>query len=230
MKKALVIGHSGLYAEDFLQNELKERGYEINHILNAREEEVPSTIDGYDFLAILGAKESVYERHDYPFIEKEILLAKDALAKNIHSIGICFGAQVFTVAAGGESVECHKGHSFGYRNLTFVESDPVIGDELEGVKIFQFHKDTFRHPEIKSVAHGDRFQNQILRLSSHCYVTQFHFETTKHSIEERYNMFVSADYKGEPDFSLEEALQQADVYIPRTKKWLKAFLDRFLVE
>ena len=58
----------------------------------------PAAIDEYDLIVITGSKFGVYEDHDW--IPRTQQIVRDAVAKGIKLIGICFGHQLIAQAMG----------------------------------------------------------------------------------------------------------------------------------
>lgn len=71
----------------------------------------PENIENYDLLIITGSRHGVYEDHDWiPPLEA---LIREAYAKSVKMLGLCFGHQIMAQALGGEVVKSDKGFGVG---------------------------------------------------------------------------------------------------------------------
>lgn len=118
-----------------------------------------------------------------PFLPRERALVREALATGTPVLGICLGAQVLAVVAGGEvtarSGETERG-SCSVRLLAAAGDDPVFGplttyDEL---RFIQNHQDsiTALPPEAVHLATSDACRVQAFRVGAAAWGVQFHPE------------------------------------------------------
>ncbi len=142
---------------------------------------VPSSPDGAAGIAILGGPMGVYERDRYPFIERELTLARRAAEGGVPFLGICLGSQILAEAMGGR---VHPGPraELGWAPVTLTEvgkSDPVLGGEAERLDVFHWHGDTFDLPPgAVRLASSALYPNQAFRWGRLAYGLQFHLEFT----------------------------------------------------
>lgn len=62
---------------------------------------VPTTMDGFEGMVILGGPQNVTDIGQYPWMQQEAELIRVAHAGNVPVIGICLGAQLIAHALGG---------------------------------------------------------------------------------------------------------------------------------
>ena len=82
-----------------------ERGHHITSTKVYEKESLPETIDGIDFLIVMGGPQSPDEdRENFPYYDPKAELAfmKEAIAADIYIVGVCLGAQLLSVAYGAE--------------------------------------------------------------------------------------------------------------------------------
>ncbi|SIR09481.1 GMP synthase (glutamine-hydrolysing) [Haladaptatus litoreus] len=65
------------------------------------------SLSGVDGVIVAGSTAGVYERADYPWMDEEIQFVRELVAREIPTLGVCFGHQIVNHALGG-SVE-HRG-------------------------------------------------------------------------------------------------------------------------
>ena len=117
-------------------------------------------------VVILGGSMGVYEADEYPWIEEQAELVRDAVAADVPVLGICLGAQIIAHALGGH-VYLAERPEVGVIEATLTPAgirDP-LGEHLAGPYLV-FHQDTFRlPPEAELLAASDRFP-QVFRCGS----------------------------------------------------------------
>lgn len=101
MKNALVIQHVAFEGLGHIEPLLVQRGYRITTYHPPGDAVWTIDMAHVDLLVILGGPMSVNDRECLAFIDDEVRLVETALATHIPVLGICLGAQVITVAAGG---------------------------------------------------------------------------------------------------------------------------------
>ncbi|MBX2882833.1 MAG: type 1 glutamine amidotransferase [Granulosicoccus sp.] len=93
--------------------------------------ELPSSIDDADGWLITGSKFGVYE--DHPWIPPLEKFLRDAYAKKIPIVGICFGHQILAQALGGKVIKFPGGWSVGHVDYTLQDNTQV--------GVIAFHQD-----------------------------------------------------------------------------------------
>ena len=83
----------------------QERGHNVTSTKVYEEEKLPETVDGIDFLIVMGGPQSPDEnRQAFPYYDPkaEIKLIQKAIDADIYIVGVCLGAQLLSVAYGGK--------------------------------------------------------------------------------------------------------------------------------
>ncbi len=175
--RLLAIVHEADSGPALLADAARERGIEVVEVLASlgHPEHVPTTIAGFDLLLVLGASPSVNDRHISPWFERELVLIRDADAKSVPILGVCFGAQALALAMGG-SVALAAEPEIGW--LT-VETDNA--DVIEAGPWLSWHVDAITPPPDAVVLATTRTCVQAYLLGRHLAV-QFHPEVTDQQV------------------------------------------------
>jgi len=76
-------------------------------IFEAQDGKLPSTLDGYTGLIVMGGPMGVYEMEQYPQLRITSRLIREAINRNLKVLGICLGAQLIAHILGAR---VYKGH------------------------------------------------------------------------------------------------------------------------
>lgn len=180
--RALVIHHDHVSSAGHVGERLTERGYLLDEMLVVPPEryETPDVtvefppVGAHDLIVPLGAPWSVTRMNSW--ITAELALLRDAHARGVPVLGICFGGQALAAALGG-TVERAPRFELGWSTL---ESD---APELVGPgPWFQFHGDRWKLP------HGVRelARNEVASQAFSCgrsLGVQFHPELTPDTLQ-----------------------------------------------
>ena len=132
---------------------------------------IPTTAEGYDAVVILGSAESVTALGATPWFIHEQALLKDADARHIPILGVCFGAQSLAVALGGTVARASE-PEVGWKMIDSV--DPSVMAEGPW---FQWHEDAIEPPPGSTVLATSDVCVEAYRIGIHLGV-QFHPEVT----------------------------------------------------
>jgi GMP synthase-like glutamine amidotransferase len=92
---------------------------------------------------------SVNDTDRLPHLITEMKLIEAAMRRNLPVLGICLGAQLVAKTLGAD-VYPNKDKEIGWYDVCptdEAESDPLLAGFQRTEKIFQWHGDTFRHPQ-----------------------------------------------------------------------------------
>lgn len=151
---------------------------------------VPTSIEGYDALILMGGPMSVYDSH--PFLKEELRLIQDALKQNKPILGICLGSQLLAAALGAR-VYPGKQQEIGWKSVRlndFAASDPLWQGVPRSFMAFHWHGDIFDLPTgAVPLAESDLTPWQAFSYGKNAYGFLFHAEVTKESIQGMVNAF-----------------------------------------
>jgi GMP synthase-like glutamine amidotransferase len=141
-------------------------GFDVE-ICWAYQGEFPASLAGYDGIFLSGSPHGSYD--DVAFIHREHDLIRDAAARGIPMLGICFGSQILASAlCGRDQVFRRPDCEVGYKWLDVHPhgaDDPIVRTLLPRVYMFVWHNDEVRadHPDMDVLASSEACPNQIWR-------------------------------------------------------------------
>ncbi|HEY8624669.1 MAG TPA: gamma-glutamyl-gamma-aminobutyrate hydrolase family protein [Solirubrobacteraceae bacterium] len=129
----------------------------------------------------LGGRESATELDRYPFLVAEVALMKDALEHGVPVLGMCLGAQLLALAAGGRVSRIGTVYA-GWAELSMTSdgrADPVFGELSDRLRVLKWHEDEIELPRLATVL-GDTSSPGIalFRVGPAAWGSQMHLEVT----------------------------------------------------
>ncbi len=181
--QALVIEHDEFGPAEGVGQHLQYRGFglEAFRVLDDPQDPISykpfPNLGSFDLLVVTGAIWSLANTEPIAsWVHREVALIKEAHAQGTPVLGICFGAQVLSVALGGEvtkSPQPEIGWCKVASDVTEVESGPW----------FEWHYDQFSVPEGATELARNAVSPQMFRMGRSL-GTQFHPEVTPLLLEE----------------------------------------------
>ena len=196
----------------------QERGHNVTSTKVYEEEKLPETVDGIDFLIVMGGPQSPDEnRQAFPYYDPkaEIKLIQKAIDTDIYIVGVCLGAQLLSVAYGGK-YEHSPEREIGVFPINLTEAglaDDHIKDFGSTLDTGHWHGDM---PGLSDnavvMATSKGCPRQIVRFSPKHYAFQAHLEFDPEAID----LLIAADG--------EEHLRQQNQELPfvQTPEQLRA--------
>jgi GMP synthase-like glutamine amidotransferase len=180
MKPALIITHLRDRESGLVREELELAGYPIREV-NAFDGTPLPGIDRVGAIVSLGGKMSVTRVDQDPFLSSEVALFRAAVAKGVPTLGICLGAQLLAVAAGGE-VSTMPRVFVGWPELEMTAAageDPVFGELPPGTRALKWHEDRIEPPPGAAVLATTASPGAALfRVGAVAWGSQMHIEVT----------------------------------------------------
>jgi len=196
----------------------QERGHNVTLTKVYEEEKLPETVDGIDFLIVMGGPQSPDEnRQAFPYYDPkaEIALIQKAIDADIYIVGVCLGAQLLSVAYGGK-YEHSPEREIGVFPINLTEAglaDDHIKDFGSTLDTGHWHGDM---PGLSDnavvIATSKGCPRQIVRFSPKHYAFQAHLEFDPEAVD----LLIAADG--------EEHLRQQNQELPfvQTPEQLRA--------
>jgi GMP synthase (glutamine-hydrolysing) len=185
---AHVVQHIAFEHLGNLELVLSQNGYAISTFMAGVEELDPISKDDPDLLVVLGGPIGVYEADAYPYLETELQLIRDRIARNRPVLGICLGSQLIARALGA-NVYPGGTKEIGWAPLEIqgdVEGN-VLAPMQDAVKVLHWHGDTFDLPAgATRLASSAVYPNQAFSYRDNVLALQFHLEVEPEALESWY--------------------------------------------
>ena len=144
--------------------------------------DLPSNLDGYAGLIVLGGHMGDRDTAKYPWLQRLRELLHDARSRELPALGICLGAQLMASAFGGRVERGDLGFEAGVvmiRREEEAEFDPIFGRLPELMYSGAMHGDaiTTLPKDAVLLATGEQYPHQAFRVGS-CWGVQFHPEVS----------------------------------------------------
>ena len=173
----------------------QDRGHNITSTKVYEEEILPETVEGIDFLIVMGGPQSPdKDRQAFPYYdpEAEIAFMQKAIAADIYIVGVCLGAQLLSVAYGGE-YEHSPEREIGVFPVTLTEAG-LADEHIKGfgktLNTGHWHGDMPGLTDNAVVlAASQGCPRQIVRFSPKHYAFQAHLEFDPDAV----NLLIAAD-------------------------------------
>lgn len=172
---------------------------------------LPDWLDDLSALIALGGSMHVTQEKEYPFLEAEKRLMRRMLHQGAPVWGVCLGAQLLTLAAGGQ-VYRRKKPEVGWVQVEKVADDALLHGISSPFMAFSWHEYSCKLPPTSHlVADGDD-GIQVYRAGGRAWAMQFHPEIDADMIPHWIDDAVVNHPEQGPDFG---ARLHAD-----TERWL----------
>lgn len=180
MTRVLVVEHERDAGVGLVGERIECAGAEMVVVGPDAGHEVPRTAEGYDGVVVLGGSPSPTDESPTWFPDVHALL-RDCLDSEVPLLGICLGAQLLGIAAGGRTDLVRGGPEIGLcalRRTAAAAEDPLLGNLPETSRALQWHSYEVRDLPPGSVAlvSSDRVANQAFRVGTSAWALQFHLE------------------------------------------------------
>ncbi|WP_346777249.1 methyltransferase domain-containing protein [Streptomyces sp. HNM0575] len=147
---------------------------------------MPESLSGVEALVVMGGSRAAYSDDGFPTRRAELDLLRQALAAEVPVLGICLGAQLLAVAAGGEARE-GAGLQVGWGEVDLspaAEHDPLFASAPERLRVLHWHGDTMELPGgAVLLASCDRYPVQAFRVGGAAWGMQFHLEVDEAAVD-----------------------------------------------
>ena len=227
--RALVIQHDHVSPPGHVGAQLQARGYELDEhlVVDADNFHRPHLhnpfpgLDGADVIVALGAPWSAYDDATVgPWVAAELDLLREADARGIPVLGICFGGQLLAAAHGG-SVERSDQAEVGWVDVETDDASLVPPGPW-----FQWHYDRFHVPPEATELARNSVTSQAFVLRRNLAV-QFHPELTPTTLDGWLN---NGGYEegAQHGYDLPRIVAETQVNDPDAGRRAAALVDAFL--
>ncbi|MET4923053.1 methyltransferase domain-containing protein [Streptomyces sp. PSRA5] len=140
---------------------------------------LPESLVGIEALVVMGGPTAAHSDEGFPTRGAELALLRAALAAEVPVLGVCLGAQLLAVAAGG-SARTGSGLQVGWGEVRTgppAATDPLLAGAPERLGVLHWHGDTMDLPDgAVLLASCDRYPVQAFRVGGAAWGLQFHLE------------------------------------------------------
>jgi GMP synthase (glutamine-hydrolysing) len=180
MKPALVVTHledrhTGLVAESLEAADCPVAGW------NPLDHAPAPEADRISGIVSLGGRESATALHRHPFLDAEVQLMRAALDAGVPILGMCLGAQLLAVAAGGRVTTMAR-MNVGWPELSLLPDageDPVFGGLPSRLPVLKWHEDIIDlPPEGTALGSTEGPGAALFRIGPAAWGSQAHLELT----------------------------------------------------
>lgn len=209
---------------------LVERGYPLDIRRPRFGDPLPDTLAEHTGAVIFGGPMSANDPDD--FVKTEIDWIRVPLAEKKPFLGLCLGAQMLAKHLGAGVWQHPDGRAeIGYYPLLPTPAGQAFGEDLGApwpTHVYHWHREGFDCPSgAETLASGDDFPTQAIRVGEAAFGLQFHPEVT-HAMICRWTV-VAAERLSTP--GAQDRIRQINgrlQYDPHVRLWLDAFLDHWL--
>ncbi|NLE21182.1 MAG: type 1 glutamine amidotransferase [Actinobacteria bacterium] len=138
-------------------------------------EALPAWPDETSGIVSLGGAMHVTDTHRYPWLSDEIRLMRRMVHEGAPVWGICLGAQLLTIATGGD-VYRRKRPEVGWTRIEKVHDDPLLRGISSPFVAFNWHEYSCKVSPTSHVAALCGNGVQVFRAGGRSWGTQFHPE------------------------------------------------------
>jgi GMP synthase-like glutamine amidotransferase len=159
---------------------LRNAGVELDVRSGPAGQSLPSDLSGYSALVVMGG--AAGSADPSPWLTHSRNLLGEALREQIPALGVCLGAQLLAVAAGGRveraDIPEYGAHLVAKRQA--AASDPLFGSLPITPDVMQWHTDAVTQLPQGAVllATSATCEVQAFRVGGRAWGLQFHIETT----------------------------------------------------
>lgn len=194
--------------------------------------EMPSSLDGYDGLIVLGGDMGDRDTAEYPWLEDMRERLREAHRTHVPALGVCLGAQLLASALGGEVELGEPGLETGVVDIRVTDEgarDPLLQGISDVFHSGSMHNDAVVRLPADAVllARGDVYPHQAFRSGS-TWAVQFHPEVSPASYERWVGL---EDHSANPELqarfeaSVEDFWRRDDLVAPECERLVGNFLS-----
>ena len=182
MTRVLVLTHTESEDPGLIGTWLAEEGLALDVVEPWQGDVLPSGLDGYDALVVMGGPQQAYDDASAPWLAETKALIRKAVGAELPTFGVCLGAQLLAEAAGGRVAPAAAGPELGARLVAkrdVAGNDPLFWDLPLSPAVVQWHFDEVVElpPGATLLMSSPQYPHQAFRVGAKAWGIQFHIET-----------------------------------------------------
>ena len=190
---------------------LREAGLRLDVRDAAVGGQLPTDLDDVAGLVVLGGGMGAADDDRAPYLPAVRALLREAVTREVPTLGICLGAQLLALAHGGRVEPNPGGPEFGAQLVAkrgAAATDPLFGPLAITPDVIQWHFDavTVLPTGAIQLAGSPTCANQAFRLGRLAWGVQFHIETTPATVR----AWADEDAAALADYDVERILARSD--------------------
>jgi GMP synthase-like glutamine amidotransferase len=193
MTKCLIVQHLAVESAYAIEDSLVGAGITVDTRLVHEGAPLPADASGLDALVVMGGPMSAGSDVGFPTRPSELKLLSDAVRAGTPTLGVCLGAQLLAVAAGGSVFRGVGGLEIGWGAVSLEPAcadDPLFAGLVDELTVLHWHGDTFDLPPGGHLLMSNTsYVNQAFRVGKVAWGVQFHLEVTEAAVEGFLNSF-----------------------------------------
>lgn len=179
--RALVLTNAEHEGPGLLAEWLPAEGLDLDVVALWRGEPVPSSLEGYRALVVMGGPQDAYDDASAAWLADLKALLRLAVEQRVPTLGVCLGAQLLATALGGQVAPGEQGPELGPRLVgkrDAAGADPLLWDLPLSPLVVQWHWDavTALPPAATLLMAGTAYEHQAFRVGDRAWGLQFHVE------------------------------------------------------
>lgn len=185
-RRCLVVQHAEPEGPYRIGSALAQEGITLVTCRTFAGERLPPDLHGYNALVVMGGPMSAAPDEHFPTRADELRLIKEALARQLPTLGVCLGAQLLALAAGAPVYPGGAGQEIGWGPVRLTgqaAADELLCGLTGPLQVLHWHGDTFDLPVgAVHLASSPRYRNQAFRLGHRAWGLQFHLEVDETAV------------------------------------------------
>jgi GMP synthase-like glutamine amidotransferase len=175
--RALIVQHAAHEGLGWLQDWLPEAGVDVHPIHPYLGHRIPPSVEG-DALIVLGGPMGVADDEVAPWLPATRSLLATAVDDGVPTLGICLGAQLLAVVAGGAVTRGDRGPELGLGEVDVRTPDLLLA--AGPLPVVQWHHDAVSQlpDDAELLASSLLYDVQAFRVGEVAWGLQFHVEAT----------------------------------------------------
>ncbi|MFS0894206.1 type 1 glutamine amidotransferase [Microbacterium sp. 179-I 3D3 NHS] len=189
MARVLVVEHEANAGIGLVGERMRAAGVEMTIVGPEAGSVVPESPEGFDGVVVLGGTPGPTDDADAAWLPRVRALIAACLERETPYLGICLGAQLLAVVAGGTVGPARAGAEVGLTPLALTDAaadDPLLRSLAPELRAMQWHFLEVHELPAGSVSlcTSDRCPNQAFRVGPAAWGAQFHLEALAATAEE----------------------------------------------